>query len=81
VAQYKKLSLDGIITEMISCDRIFYSLPRILCRTGRNLWQRRQPLIALVGNLSYRRNLSLNAIAYEEFKQHMGKRKVSKETK
>ncbi len=81
VAQYNKLSLDGIISEMISCDRSFYSLPRILCRTGRNLWQRRQPLIALVGNLSYRRNLSLNAIAYEEFKQHMGKRKVSKETK
>ena len=81
VAQYKKLSLDGIISEMISCDRSFYSLPRILRRTGRNLWQRRQPLIALVGNLSYRRNLSLNCIAYEDFKQHMVKRQASKDNK
>jgi hypothetical protein len=32
------------------------------------LWQRREPLISLVGNLSYRRNLQLNFAAYADFK-------------
>jgi radical SAM superfamily enzyme YgiQ (UPF0313 family) len=68
VALYKHLSLDGIIEEMISCDRDFYSMPRILSRVWNNLWQRREPLISLVGNLSYRRNLQLNFPAYAEFK-------------
>jgi len=68
VARYKHLSLDGIIEEMISCDRDFYSMPRILSRVWSNLWQRREPLISLVGNLSYRRNLQLNFAAYADFK-------------
>jgi radical SAM superfamily enzyme YgiQ (UPF0313 family) len=68
VARYKHLSLDGIIEEMISCDRDFYSMPRILRRALSNLWHRRQPLISLVGNLSYRSNLRLNAKAYASFK-------------
>jgi radical SAM superfamily enzyme YgiQ (UPF0313 family) len=68
VARYKHLSMDGIIEEMISCDRDFYSMPQILSRVWSNLWQRREPLISLVGNLSYRRNLQLNFAAYEDFK-------------
>ena len=32
LARYKLLSLDGIIQEMISCNRNFYSMPRILRR-------------------------------------------------
>jgi radical SAM superfamily enzyme YgiQ (UPF0313 family) len=68
-ARYKHLSLDGIIEEMISCDRTFYSLPRILPRVWRSLWRRRQPLINLVGNLSYRRNLQLNRKSYADFKR------------
>jgi radical SAM superfamily enzyme YgiQ (UPF0313 family) len=68
VARYRHLSLDGIIEEMISCDRDFYSMPRILSRVWNNLWQRREPLISLVGNLSYRRNLQLNFAAYADFK-------------
>ncbi|MBW1752704.1 MAG: B12-binding domain-containing radical SAM protein [Deltaproteobacteria bacterium] len=68
VARYKLLSLDGIIEEMISCDRDFYSMPHILRRVWSNLWQRREPLISLVGNLSYRRNLQLNFAAYADFK-------------
>ncbi|MFC1881713.1 hypothetical protein ACFL2S_09495 [Thermodesulfobacteriota bacterium] len=32
VARYKHLPLDGIIDEMISCDRDFYSMTRILRR-------------------------------------------------
>jgi radical SAM superfamily enzyme YgiQ (UPF0313 family) len=68
VARYKNLSLDGIIQEMISCDRTFYSMPRILRRVWSNLWQQRKPLISLVGNLSYRSNLRLNCKAYADFK-------------
>lgn len=34
VARYKNLSLDGIIDEMISCDRDFYSMPRICAGFG-----------------------------------------------
>jgi radical SAM superfamily enzyme YgiQ (UPF0313 family) len=69
VARYKHLSLGGIIEEMISCDRWFYSIPRILRRVCRNLYHRRQPLITLVGNLSYRRNLQLNCKKYADFKR------------
>jgi radical SAM superfamily enzyme YgiQ (UPF0313 family) len=68
VARYKHLSLDGIIEEMIACDSDFYSLPRILRRVWNNLRQRREPLISLVGNLSYRANLRLNRKAYADFK-------------
>jgi len=74
VARYKQLSLDSIIEEMISCDRDFYSMPRILNRVLGNLWHRRQPLISLVGNLSYRRNLRLNGKSYADFKHYSGKR-------
>ena len=57
VARYKHLFVDGIIEEMISCDRKFYFMPRILARVLRSAWQRRRPLISLVGNLSYRSNI------------------------
>jgi radical SAM superfamily enzyme YgiQ (UPF0313 family) len=69
VARYKNLSLDGIIDEMISCDRDFYSMPRILRRVWNSLWQRRKPLISLVGNFSYRNNLRLNRGTYSDFKR------------
>ena len=74
VAQYKHLSLDDISEEMLSCDRTFYSIPRILRRIWLNIWGRRQPLISLVGNLSYRKNLRLNIEAYKEFKHHQDHR-------
>jgi len=74
VARYKHLSLDGIIEEMISCDRNFYSISRILRRMWSNLWQYRKPLITLVGNLSYRSNLRLNCKAYADFKRYWGNR-------
>jgi radical SAM superfamily enzyme YgiQ (UPF0313 family) len=74
VARYKHLSLDNIIEEMISCNRDFYSMPRILRRTLGNLWHRRHPLISLVGNLSYRSNLRLNSKAYANFKLQRGNR-------
>ena len=74
VAQYKQLSLESVIEEMISCNRDFYSMPRILNRVFGNLWHRRQPLISLVGNLSYKRNLRLNGKAYAGFKHYSDKR-------
>jgi len=69
VARYKRLSLDAVIQEMMSCGRNFYSLPRILRRVWSNLWHRRQPLISLVGNLSYRGNIGVDCRAYTDFKR------------
>ncbi len=74
VARYKRLSLDGVIQEMISCNRRFYSRARILRRVCSNLWQRRKPLISLVGNLSYRSNSRLYCKAYVDFKCQRGNR-------
>jgi radical SAM superfamily enzyme YgiQ (UPF0313 family) len=74
VAWYKHLSLDGIMDEMLSCDRTFYSIPRILHRFWGSLWGRRQPLISLVGNLSYRKNLQLSYKSYTALKCYLGNR-------
>jgi hypothetical protein len=74
VARYKHLSLDGIIKEMVSCDRAFYSMPRILRRVWGNLWRCRGPLITLVGNFSYRSHLRLNRKAYADLKRYWGSR-------
>jgi radical SAM superfamily enzyme YgiQ (UPF0313 family) len=74
VARYKHLSLNEIIEEMISCNQHFYSMPRILRRACSNLWQRRKPLINLVGNLSYRGNSRVDCKAYADFKRHRGNR-------
>jgi radical SAM superfamily enzyme YgiQ (UPF0313 family) len=74
VARYKHLSLDDIIQEMASCNQDFYSMPRILQRLCANLWQRREPLISLVGSLSFRSNNRLACHAYADFKcQHGGR--------
>jgi radical SAM superfamily enzyme YgiQ (UPF0313 family) len=72
VAKYMHLSLDGIIQEMIACDRNFYSLPRILRRVSSSLWRCRAPLISLVGNLSYRSNFRRACKAYADFRQSVG---------
>jgi len=68
VARYKNLSLEGVIKEMIACNREFYSMPRMLGRVWRSLWQGRKPLLSLLGNFSYRANLRLSFKAYEKFK-------------
>jgi radical SAM superfamily enzyme YgiQ (UPF0313 family) len=60
VARYAHLTQDQAIEEMRACDRHFYALPRILGRALRSVWRRRQPMIALFGGLSYRRNLTLS---------------------
>ena len=68
VARYANLSLDAVIHEMSSCNRSFYSIPRVLKRLCSNVWQSRAPLISLVGNLSYRSNIRLDSKAYADFK-------------
>ena len=74
VAHYRHLSLDQVIAEMDQCGRKFYSIPRILGRAGRSLWQRRGLLISLVASLSYRSNLRVDRHAYAEFKRARGSR-------
>jgi len=69
VGRYRRLSLDASIQEMMSCSRRFYALPRILRRVWDSLWQRRNPLISLVGNLSYRSNYRLDCKTYAEFQR------------
>ena len=71
-ARYKHFSLNGIIQEMISCNRDFYSMPRILRRLCGNLWQRRRPLMSLVSSLSFRNNSRLDRKAYADFARQHG---------
>jgi len=68
VARYTHLSMEAIISEMITCERKFYSVPHVLRRVLDSVWQWRQPLITLVGNLSYRSNLRLAFKSYARFK-------------
>jgi radical SAM superfamily enzyme YgiQ (UPF0313 family) len=72
VAKYRHLSLDGIIREMIACNRNFYSLPRILRRVWRSLWRCHAPLVSLVSNLSYRSNFRRDCKAYADFRRSTG---------
>jgi hypothetical protein len=67
--------LDAVIQEMLSCERDFYSMPRILRRVGGSFWRRRHPLISLVGNLSYRSNIGLDRKAYADFQRQQGTRR------
>jgi radical SAM superfamily enzyme YgiQ (UPF0313 family) len=75
VARYKHLSLDAVIQEMLSCERDFYSMPRILRRVWGSFWRRRHPLISLVGNLSYRSNSGLDCKAYADFQRQQEARR------
>ncbi len=67
VARYRQFSCGDILREMETCDGVFYSRWNILRRLWRSLWQRRKPLIALLGGLSYRRNFSFSRQACREF--------------
>ncbi|MFC1573137.1 B12-binding domain-containing radical SAM protein, partial [Candidatus Eisenbacteria bacterium] len=69
VGRYKHLSLEGIIQEMASCNREFYSMPRIVRRVFSSLRHRRKPLVSLVGNLSYRGNIRTSGKAHTDFKR------------
>jgi len=74
VARYKHLSVDDSIDEVDTCNREFYSVPRIVRRVGRDLWDRRQPLRSLVSNLASRSNSRHNCAAHADFKRDQGER-------
>jgi radical SAM superfamily enzyme YgiQ (UPF0313 family) len=57
VAHYRQFSRADLAREMETCDGTFYSLRNIFRRVWGALWHRRRPLIAIVANLSYRKNL------------------------
>jgi hypothetical protein len=67
LARDMPLSLADVIQELIARNLGLYSMPRILHRMWSRLWQRRQPLIRLVGDFSYRGNLQMNRKAYGHF--------------
>ena len=74
VARYRHLSVDAIIDEVDTCNREFYSVPRIVRRVGRDLWDRRQPLRSLVTNLASRSNARLGCAAHADFERDQSKR-------
>ena len=74
VVRYKHLSVDDSIDEVDTCNRDFYSTPRIMRRVGRDLGGRRQPLSSLVSSLASRRNARLGCEAHADFKRDQGKR-------
>ena len=76
VARYQHLSWADMLREMDSCNRIFYSLPRIPRQTWDNLCRRRRPLVTLVANLSFRNNSRLDRKAYREFNVSQGTTKL-----
>ncbi|MBN2445376.1 MAG: B12-binding domain-containing radical SAM protein [Phycisphaerae bacterium] len=60
VARYRRFSRADLAREMEICDGTFYSRRNIFRRFLGSLWHRRQPLIALVANMSFRKNLRQN---------------------
>lgn len=67
VARYKHFSREGIIQEMISCNRRFYSLAGISSRVWNSARKGCHPLLSLVGNLSYRNNSRADRKTYAGF--------------
>lgn len=65
-AHYKHFSWADLVGEMNSCDRSFHSLWQILRRTASSFLRRRQPILLLVINLSYRNNARLARKSYRK---------------
>lgn len=65
-AHYRRFSWSAIVEEMNACDRRFYSAWRILRRVFDSFVRGRQPIRALVSNLSYRNNVRLSRRSYAE---------------
>ena len=65
MADYKYLSRDQVIREMIECNGTFYSTKNILTRLSRNLATRSHPLLSLISSISSRRNSGAYGRAYQ----------------
>ena len=74
VARYKHLSLDGILQEMTTCNKTFYSLPRVLRRIWSSVSHHRKPLMSIVGNFSSRGNIRLAQRSYEVYRRQVSDR-------
>ncbi len=71
VARYKHLSLDGILEEMKTCNGTFYSLPRVLHRVWKSIYQRRKPWLSVIGNFSYRGNIRMSRRIFAEYRSQV----------
>jgi radical SAM superfamily enzyme YgiQ (UPF0313 family) len=65
VADYKYLSRDQIVREMMECNGTFYSTVNILTRLGRDLLAGRHALLGLISSVSSRRNSGAYGRAYQ----------------
>lgn len=72
VARFAGLTSRQAVTEMISCSKRFYSIPRMLRRLWRNLWRGQSLPIGLAGGLSYKRNIGIDRAKLETFLLHRG---------
>ena len=59
-ARYKHFTSRQILDEMHTCERKFYSLWRIARRVTGSLVNRSHPILSLVTNMSYRKNVGLS---------------------
>ena len=67
VAEYRNFSQDEISEEMLSCNRRFFSVRRILHRFWHNLLHNRAPVIGLVASLSCRSALPQERKGYASY--------------
>jgi radical SAM superfamily enzyme YgiQ (UPF0313 family) len=67
VAGYTGLTLREAISEMSSCSKRFYTLPKILRRLWRNLRRGQSAVIGLGGGLSYWKNIQLEQQKLDDF--------------
>lgn len=68
VAQFRNLSRDAIIREVIQCNEQFYSIAGVARRVWSCFLGRRKPLINLVTNFSSRNNSHVERLGYAGFK-------------
>jgi radical SAM superfamily enzyme YgiQ (UPF0313 family) len=68
VAQYRHLSRDAVIQEVIECNERFYSIAGVARRVWDCFWGRQKPLINLVTNFSSRNNSHVERMGYAGFK-------------
>ena len=64
VGIYKKFSMDGIIQEMMVCNKDFYSIKKIGGRIIKSFWNRCSTIINFVANLSYWFNIRIDHKLY-----------------
>lgn len=65
-ARYKHFSWADILDEMRACEQIFYSKRQIFRRVAHSFLKRRNPLVSLVSNLSFRNNARLTHKSYSD---------------